>query len=358
MKLRYYIMLFALLAMASCKKNLVVKDAPDFSVSTDSATYKAGTPVTFNIKGGADVISFYSGEVLHDYAFKDGRQVDVSGQGVIMSFTNGVYLGSQANQFSILYSTDFDGNYGSLASVKLATWTDITSRFVLATTASSTPTTSTSNDISNLLVAGKPLYIAFKYKNLPQVANGFSRQWMVQSFTLLSNAQFNGAPVTIANQIHMGFRIVDENPVNAPARSQITTTRITLYGNVYKDPNDPLFDPTNIIYDPANPIYNPYSASYISSAVRPVFVAYDPTSPYNDPQSENWAVSAPITLGKVELGNDRSVIVRSSVYAVKPTSYAYIYKNPGTYKAYFLTSNNTLDDSKQVVKAIDITITP
>ena len=244
-----------------------------------------------------------------------------------------------------------------LASVKAATWTDITSSFTLATGAALVA--SDTVDVSNFVVAGKPVYFAFKYLNRPQVANGFGMQWLIESFMLNSKDTLStGAPITIADQIHAGFRIVDQYPDDAPARSQVTATRVTLYGPAYKDPNDPIFDPNNPIFDPENPIYNPDSAAYVPSAVLPEYVPYDPNSPYNDPLSENWAVSGPITLGTVNLGADWAVAVRSSVYAAKPAEYTYTYKTPGTYKAYFVASNNTIDGSEQIVKEVNITITP
>lgn len=362
MKLKYYIILAGLLTMASCQKKLVVKDAPDFSVSTEGISFQAGTPVIFNIQGSADMISFYSGELFHDYAFKDGREVVVAGKGVSLSFKSGIAAGTPAgtqdDQFSILVSTDFTGNYTDLASVKAATWKDITDSFTLGST-STALVASGRSDLSDYVVAGKPIYFALKYLNRPQVVNGFARQWIIENFTLNSTDTLsNGAPITIADQAHAGFRIVDENPVNAPARSSITATRVTLYGPFYKNPNDPIFDPNNPIYDPKNPIYNPDSTAYVSGAVLPKYVAYDPNSPYNDPQSENWAVSAPISIDTVNFGNDWAVAVRSSVYTGKPALYKYTYKTPGTYKAYFIASNNTIDESKQVVKEVDITITP
>ena len=361
MKLRYYSILFGLLTMASCQKRLAVKDAPDFSVSAEGTSFKAGIPVTFNIEGSADMISFYSGELFRDYAFKDGREIDVTGKGLSVSFKSGVANGSpagtQANQFSILMSTDFSGKYTDLASVKAATWNDITDSFKLGTNA--TLIASNTIDLSAFVSQGKPIYFALKYINRPQIANGFARQWMIENFTLNSNDTLsNGTPINVANQSTMGFRIIDQNPVNAPARSTITSTRVTLYGPVFKNPNDPIFNPDNPIFNPKNPIYNPDSTAYVATAILPEYVAYDPNSPYNDPPSENWAVSAPITIGKVNLGNDLSVAVRSSIYPVKPVSYKYVYKTPGTYKAVFVASNNTIDESKEVVKEMNITITP
>ena len=357
MKFRYCILLFALAVMVSCTKKLSLEDAPAITVTTEATSYKVGEPVKFNIEGSADIISFYSGEVYHDYAFKDGRVVDVSGKGLTVSFKSGVTGGTQRDQLSILFSTDFNGNYTDLASVKAATWKNITDSFTLDSIPALVP--SDTVDLSKFVVPGKPIYFALRYINRPQVANGFARQWLIESFTLNSiDAQLNGLPVTISDQVHTGFRIVDENPVNAPARSQVTATRVTLYGPVYKDPNDPIFNPDNPIFDPNNPIYNPDSTAYVPTAVLPKYVPYDPNSPYNDPLSENWAVSGPVSLDTVHLGRDWAVSVRSSVYAAKPAEYKYTYKTPGTYKAYFVASNNTIDESQQVVKEVNITITP
>lgn len=361
MKLIYYSVLLGLLTVASCQKKLAVKDAPDFSVATEGTSFKANTPVTFNITGSADIISFYSGELFREYEYRNGREIDISGKGLTLSFKTSVAAGSpagtQADQFSILMSTDFSGNYKDLASVKAATWKNVTDSFKLATNA--TFITTKTVDLSQFVLPGKPIFFALKYMNKPQIANGFARQWLVESFTLNSKDTLsNGTSVNIANQGTIGFRIVDENFVNAPSRSSVSPTRVTLYGPVYKNPNDPLFNPDNPIFNPKNPIYNPDSTAYVIGAKVPIFVPYDPASPYNDPQSEIWAVSAPITTGKINLAMDKSIAVRSSIYAAKPTSYKYTYKVPGTYKAYFVASNNTIDESKEVVKELTITVTP
>ena len=135
MKYKYYFMILGMFLITSCDKKGLQVDALDLDVTTDATTYKAGQEITFNIiKGGyADVISFYSGETLHEYAFKDGRTIDVKGVGATMAFTSSVQLGTQANQLFVMASTDFNGDYSSLAKIKAATWTDITSRFALGT---------------------------------------------------------------------------------------------------------------------------------------------------------------------------------------------------------------------------------
>lgn len=353
-------MLLGALLMASCDKGLVVPDAPEFDATTESNTYKAGEEITFNIKGGdAQIISFYSGEPLNDYALKDGRTVDVTGAGATMEFQNSVQTGTQANQLSVLYSTNFNGDYSSLASVKAATWTDITSRFApLATSATFVPTAITPKDITDLIVPGKPIYFAYKYVTKPQATNGLARQWYIQTFAIKSKAKLDGTiPLTITDLANAGFRIVDENKLTAPARSTITATRITLYGNEYLHAGLAKFNPNDPMYDPLNPIYNPRDPAYQPTAIFPKFVPFDPASPYNDPQSEHWAVSKAINTEKVELGPDKSTSIKGISTPVL-TVHRYSYAKPGTYKAVFVASNNTIDDVKQVVKEITLTITP
>ncbi|WP_018626278.1 DUF5017 domain-containing protein [Niabella aurantiaca] len=347
--------------LVSCQKKLAEVVTPDFDVTVTALTVKAGTPAVFGFSGRAATVAFYPGEIYRDYNYRSGRRVDVAGKGLALSFSNGVAAGNpagtQANQFSILLSTDFDGNYADLAGVKAATWVNITDSFALATSATMVATQAA--DLSKYVVAGKPVYFALRYINRPQVANGYARQWIIENFLLESmEARVNDAAVTIADQALAGFRIVDENPLNAKARSTVTNTRVTLYGPVYKDPADPIYDPDNPVFDPHNPIYDPKSPQYNPGAVLPVYIPYDPASPYNDPYSENWAVSAPITLGTVELGKDWSIPVRSSVYGAMPAAYSYTYNIPGQYEAVFVAANNTIEEEAVVVKKVIVEVTP
>src|SRR5882757_8152495 len=142
MKFKLYTLLLVPVALASCHKEVKValkEGTPSFDVSlAASNTYKVGTDVVFNFSGKADVISFFSGELYHDYAFKDGRTIDVTNP--TMTFTSAVTGGTQTNQLAILASTDFNGVYNDtlkppLTNIHAATWTDITSRFALGTTA-------------------------------------------------------------------------------------------------------------------------------------------------------------------------------------------------------------------------------
>lgn len=314
-------MIVGLLIMASCEEIIEV-DMPDFDVTTGSATYQVGEEITFNIKGGdAHIVSFYSGETFKDYAFINGRVVNVSGTGATMQFQSSVQLGSQANQLSVLASSDFNGDYSSLETVKAATWTDITDRFLLGT---NTAFKASGNvDISDLMVEDEPIYIAFKYVTQPQETNGLTRQWFIQSFAVTSLETLDGSvSLNLTDQMGAGFRIIDENQENAPARAIVTNSRVTLYGNEY--------------YSPSHP-------EYVAD------------SPYNDPHSEHWAVSKPINTAEVDLGPDWATGIKG-ISNPEVKDFTYTYTKAGTYKAVFVASNNSVDDEKKVIKEITLTI--
>jgi hypothetical protein len=318
--------------------------------------------INFNFKGNAQDISFYSGETLTDYAFKEGRMIDVKGKGITMEFSSSVQVGTQVSPLTILASTDFNGDYSSLAKVKSATWTDITNRFTFGNNATFFATGK--KDISDLTVPGKPIYIAFKYVTKPQAINGLARQWLIQNFaiksiaTLPNTASSTPIDLILTDQNGAGFRIVDEDPVNNPALSIVSASVLSLWGNEYRHAGLPKYDPNNPIFNPEDPMYDPTNTVlYKPLAVYTPFIPFDPLSPYNDPLRENWAVSAPIQLEAVDLGPDLSTSIKVGITAAKLTSYAYSYAMPGTFKAVFVGSNNSIGDVKKVVKEITLTIT-
>lgn len=308
MKLKYEYLIMLAILFGSCKKDLPVNNGtPDFDVSVKTDTYKVGDKIDFNFTGDANTISFFSGEVGRDYAFKDGRSVTAGA--LTLSFQTGVTGGTQANQFSVLASTDFNGQYGNFQSVKSATWTDITSRFALGTTA--TFLASGVKDISDLKVANKPLYLAFKYITRPQTTNGAARTWMLQSFALTTAT--NIGTLTVADMTNVGFHIVDQDSTVAISKSAVSATRLTMLGNTFTATEDPLL--------------------------------------------ETWAVTTAFDVQNFDNGPDRPLAVKGPLDAKRQT-YTYTYTKPGTYKVYFVASNHNVNEQLTTVRDVTITVTP
>jgi hypothetical protein len=303
MKFKYYIVLMSVFLMSSCSKDLELSGgAPEFDVSTQAASYKVGEEIEFQLKGNPGIISFYSGEVSNDYKYKEGRVLTPGN--ISLSFTSSVSLGAQQNQFTVLASSNFNGKY-HIDDIKAATWTDITNRFSLATSA--TYISSGVKGINDLVVEGKPLYIVFKYIMDP-LKVGAGRTWGVRAFSMVSETEIG--PVSLADQV-TGWSLHYFGPKEEVGRSSIAATTITLRAN-------------------ANP-----PAVY----------------------TEDWCISKPINVGKIDLGPDRPIPVKGNSDA-KLDNYTYTYTKPGVYKVYFVASNTNIEESKKVIKEMEITITP
>lgn len=301
MKLTYYTLLFCFLILGSCNKIEVT--VPEFDVVPSSNTIKAGEEISFMFTGDPDQISFYSGEVFKDYAFKNGRTL-VS-DGLQVSFTTAVQYGAQQNQLSVLVSSDFNGSY-TMEDIKKANWTNITSDYALAT--STTQLAWGPKELKSLLVSGKPVYIAFRYITLPQPANGAQRTWSIRTFSLKGSS--NLGILNIADQVTAGFKLVHEGPLEA-GRSSSTATTITLRGNVA-----------------------------------------DTQTP-----TEDWAITKPIDVGDVDLGPDKPIPVKGFV-DTRSSEFKYTYATPGSYKVVFVASNANIYGNQQMIKEVDITVVP
>jgi hypothetical protein len=309
MKAKYFFFIVMLMSNYACKKeNRLKLDKLNFNVKASSTEISIGENVNFHFTGDAEIVSFYSGEFLNDYDFKDGRNLEVSGSQT-MSFTSAVNQGTQANQLSILASTDFDGNYQSLESIHEADWIDITNRFTLGTV--NTFVASGEKDITDLYETGKALFIAFKYNTRSQITFGDARIWMIQDFRI--NGQTAFGKQQIMNLPESGFRIVDENPTTYPARAAVTASRISMQGNEYTE--------------------------------------------NWSPEGFHWAISKALYLENLNLGPDRALAIKGSENPM-PDVYTYKFSKPGTYKVKFIGSVQNINQREEQIRTITITVNP
>lgn len=309
MKFKYFILLIASIVISACSKEIDVEN-PTFNVTTSANTYRVNDVITFNFEGDPGLLSFYAGTTFNDYQYRTGRVTDAGP--VQVSFTSTLAAGTQKNQLAVLLSTDFNGKY-DITNVKAATWTDITNRFTLAT--STTSTASGKKDITDLIVSKKPFYIAFKYLTQAQASFGTPRQSVIQNY-LLETTTTNYGVQTLATQTNSGFQLVTDGThevVNGVIPSTIASTIITFNGNT--------------------------------------------TTGYTEYRTEDWAISQAAIADKVDFGLDKSIPIKG-LGDVKVNSYTFTYTTPGTYKATFVAANTNIDNSKKVVKQVELTIIP
>lgn len=301
MKLKYLNWLLLLIMVSACEKEND-NNLSGFDVKTDALTFKAGEEVTFKLNGNPPQLAFYSGEILNDYNFKDGRIVETGS--LSLSFSSRTQYGSQANQFSILVSTNFNGKY-TIDDIKAATWTDISDKFILGTNA--TYVSSGTVDLKDLIVEGKPIYFVFKYVYEPSAGAG--RSWYVQNFSLESQTELG--LTTVEDQNSASWQLIYYGPKEATGRSSISTSTILLRANA-----------TN-------------------------------TTAY----TEDWCISKPVYVGPIDVGPDWAIPVKGYSDA-QLTEYRHFYNTPGNYRATFVATNKTANNNEELVKYVDITIVP
>lgn len=302
MKLKYLNWLLILIITGACEKENG-NDLSGFDVKTEGLTFKTGEEVTFRLSGNPTQLAFYSGEILKDYNYKDGRVVEPGS--IQMSFSSRVQYGVQPNQFSVLASSNFNGQY-TIDDIKAATWINISDKFTLGT--NSNYITSGVVNLNDFLLVekGKPLYLVFKYVYEPSA--GVGRSWYVQNFSLQSQTEIG--LIKLFDQNSAGWQLISYGPKEQSTAS-ISSTTILLRANS------------------SNPtIY-----------------------------AEEWCISKPINVNSLDVGPDWATPIKG--YSdMQLKEYKYVYTTPGNYRATFVAANKTANDNEEMVKYVDITIVP
>lgn len=308
------------------------KQANEFDASIDNTTFRVGENVTFNLDGTADKVGFFSGEKYSEYAYaatdrKEYPQLD-------MSFLSQLQSGAQPTPLKVKYSTDFSGT-ATESDILAATWTDMSDKFVLATTIESTSPTKAADfvkmvnsgkyDITSLVPASGSLYICFFFHVDPYVtalANGrtgvYIANFMIdQSYKDLKSPQLEESKTTVS--LFAGASYATASPV---------------------DTNLPTWYDSKVDGGVTLPTMFRFFSTFQPKTAR-----------------EAYAVSIAINRGEERnVGKDLPTEVKKSTDPI-PATYSHKYTKPGTYKVVLLGESTTLTGDKQVVKEFDITIT-
>lgn len=296
--------------LTSCQKTAIVTP-DDFNVTTDKTTYSTTDTVTFKLSGMPDIITFYSGEP--GKTFELSKVTQKESDSTMLNFSTSTTAPSattqplSVNNVSILISTNFSGKMDS-ASIKSATWTDISSRFNFATTTNTVQ--SKAVRVDDLKKAGAPLYVAFKYVSDTAKSTSMPRKWTVASFGLRNHF----GPVT-----------------SSLAGGNTGTTLPFLSGG---------FVPTSILSSSNN--WNFASGSLTFNA-----------APVDALPDEDWSISRPFDLWlyPADVG---AGIKNNNISAI--SSYSYQFTKPGTYLVTFVAKNTDKDNVRETVRQLTLTI--
>jgi len=320
MKKLFFAITTGIVLLSSCL-NENMPTMPILEVAVDTTTCKVGVPVTFNLSGFAESITFYSGEVYHEY--------DYSQQGRILAVedTSTLKLSVQIqgsstlknSQFFMLSSTDFNGNYSSFNSVKAATWVDVSSQFGGSSTTGFTKSATTTNKvITSMIPLDKPVYLAYRYVYTPY--SGLSDIWNIYQFFITANTVLGPQLLSDSKTTYStGFEIIDQAKFDT----------IPPFGIIGK--------------------------SFFSTDLGSVKLIGPDTALVS---KEIWAISKPISRKSIVLEPDRPAVVKSITSEMKAVYTDQKYTKPGTYKVTFVASNNTLAGKQEIVKELVVVIKP
>ncbi len=308
MKIKLCIAVIGLMAI-SCEREIGLSPGlEEFDVTTEKHVYKIDEDVIFNITGDPDMISFYSGELYSEYAYRDERVIDLQKTLLSFSSANPVLSGAQVSDFRVLVSTDFNDVY-TYENLVNAHWTDITSKFSYGVSTTYVP--SGNYEISELYEAGRPLYVAFRYINKSQEEYGVVRRFLIQSFQMIGQSIYGDH--LIGDPVSSDFRLIEKSE-DARTASSLTTTTITLNG-----------------YPRTTPSADP------------------------DPATDTWAVTKAFDLDMLDNGPDRPVALKGN-QDPKLRSHVHSFSQPGEYTVTFIGINANIGGSKEIVKQIKITV--
>lgn len=298
--------LLPVLVLQACSKEIDT-EAPALEVVAEKSTIKAGDTASFRISSNANVLSFYSGEVLKDYDYRAGRTVELDS--IRLSFSTSLNYGTQKDQFAVFLSTDFNGDY-TAEGVKAATWENITSLFKLAPGNSNTAIPAGVKNLSAYAVKGKALYIGFRFIVKPQTANGSSKLWTMSGFSLTGHSIL-GAQV-LADHKSAGWRVIQQGLHDPGRGAVIQAAQLAFYGN---------------------------------------------NLDYKEELVEDWVVTKAIETGATDMGPDWSTGIKT-LPEPPLASYQHIYEKPGKYLATFIANNVNRHQEKKTIRQVEITVTP
>lgn len=308
--MKYIFLLIVVPLCIACAK--VEVDRPQFEVTTEKYTVAPGEDVTFRFTGDPDQITFYSGEKLNDFAYRDGRVVSVSN--LFASFQTNVRYGSQPDLLSAWLSTDYNGG-GTIEDVRNATWSDeLTRQFVFAPHSQNSNSTadavsSGELDLNSAVEEGKPLYLAFRYKKKPDSEGGTQRNWFIRAFSVKAETILGSNEIVGTKSLGLVF---DENATTDELKTS------------YLEPDIPRW------------------------TVRA-------PSALGNLNVEVWLITPPIDMSDINVGPDRGIPIKG-FRDLKMEEYTYRYKEPGTYIAAFAATNSNIYGEDQVVRKITIEV--
>lgn len=315
------------LLLGACEKLEKVSVPSDFDVTTDKASYAVGDTVRFMLHGNPDIISVYTGELGNNYAYINGR---IAEPRFTVTFEEQNIDGQQLDQLHIYVSKDFNEDY-SYAGVTSpdVTWTDISDRFSLVGPYKD----------ANKVIIGTNVYTNVGTVDFTDLLEGDQTK-------LFFACRYTAEPWATGKDTHI-TRV--RNFVISSQYETLKTELVTWAGFGWQ-----LF--TKFAQDPARKSEIQESSKVIQFRVgwgnKP-----DGSGTYQSEGADNWVVSAPVYLDRVQdMGPDRAIGIKG-VNDVSKDVYEYTFDYPGQYEVVFNAQNTNAEGSASKLVKIKLTVT-
>lgn len=282
-----------LVGLAACMED----EAPSvkLNVALDKQVYQVGEPVTFKLNGNPDNIVFYSGEVGHNYAYKERYHADGD---LLVKFNSWVRYGDIYHNLKFLISSDFSGIYDK-ENVEAATWIDLSDKFRFSVGDDQTP--SGEVNLKECVGAAEDarLFVAFRYEDEEKARQN---NWIIRSIAL-DCVSAEGVRSSLATMPTMGWKVVDfENP--AVTWNVSSTSQILIDGGT------------------------------------------------NQPKNVDWVISQAFDVRKTT--PDTGVALKN--ISTTMDEYQYVYTKPGTYEVVFETTSDWYNGSDHGLTRVTVEV--
>lgn len=342
-----------LLGVASCDNPLETNlDDADITVQLNENVVadgniirvKKGTPITFNIVGEPDYVSFYSGETGHCYEYKDRVYIDMDQiKSSLLTLGVNVVYGNPANIFKILYSTDFVGMDKSdflndSILLENTQWSELIPQAELPQTVHKDADTYSDYTIDMKPFFGQNITLAIRYEGLDQTQTQSKVTFKDMKIT---NVMSNGDIIEVGAS-QFGF-----TPINLNYKSATTKQINALPADLKLKAQDDLS-----VLQYAT-VTNGAGGFWRTDQIGTGKFWMNAADPRQDmPMTYSWIVSDHLAVNACE--PDAGVSVKNMSTVVD--KFEYTYNEIGTYKATFSLHNANYQYSEEKVCNIIINV--
>ena len=299
------------IVITSCKKETpgYVKNNLNFNASLSVDSVALGDTSSFLLSDNPDFISFYSGELGHQYIYKDRTILD--GGSLKVKYETRIQNKPADSSLDVLISTDFNGTYDSV-NVASANWKLISNKFVFPDPSASLsvfyPSGVTSADFADLtdsVIPGQPFYYAYRYTN----RTPSSIIWSIGKLGM-----YNVFPAEMAVP---NATVIDSNQINSGS-----------FAGVKMGDSLSRWSTSSTYLKCTNSSSSPIGAQY-------------------------WYISRPLNPSAV--APDAPIVIKNITQ--NPLAvFKYKYNQPGVYKATFVASYHRLNFEKTVIKEVNVIV--